>query len=285
VFLLTLAIVDDVGAIVVIALFYGQGFDPAGLLVAGLGITSIVLMQKLAVRSALLYFPPALVVWAGALRAGIHPTIAGVVVGLLTPVRVWLDEGRFLSLAQARLEDFRERARQPSHSEHDLVEPLHQLDKARREAISPVERLTTAFHPWVAYGVMPLFALANAGVSIAEVQSGETELRLAFGIALGLVLGKGAGVLLSCWLSVKTGLALLPRGVTTRGLLLVGGVAGIGFTMSLFIADLAFAGSALLPTAKLATLLSSGAAAVGSCIYGLIALRRADADDVRSVRR
>ena len=151
-------------------------------------------------RASWAYLPAGLVIWAGAYRSGVHPTLAGVVIGLLTPVQVW--QGR--------------------------------------EDVSPVDRLQHSLHPWVAYVIMPVFALANAGVTLGAAPLDGPGAPVLLGVALGLVVGKPVGVVALSWLAVRLRVAALPVGVRWLEVLVVGVVAGIGFTMALFIASLAF---------------------------------------------
>lgn len=279
VLLLALAIIDDIGAIVVIALFYSAGISVVGLCIAILGAAGILLFQRFEVRRALPYVLPAGVLWYGVLKAGVHPTIAGVIVGLLTPVRSWFGSEGFIVAAADAIEVFRERSVQGGS--HDLLQPLRRIRQADREALPPVVRLQALLHPWVAYGIMPIFAFANAGVRVGELDrsSSGSETVIA-GILLGLVVGKPLGILSASAVSVKLGICRLPSGVKWSGVLLVGAVAGIGFTMAIFITGLAFPESALSGVAKLAILLSSFAAALIGLIVGKLVLPRALPFDV-----
>lgn len=272
VLLLALAIIDDVGAILVIALFYSTGVAFSGLAIAALGVLAIMIMQRLGIRSPLVYVPPGVVIWAGMLTAGIHPTIAGVVIGLLTPVRPWFGGRGFVKEANRSLETFRQQLR-PEVDQHELARSLDRLDQARREAFSPVVRLEVAMHPWVCFFIMPIFAFANAGVTLGEVNivSG-SGVSLGAGIILGLALGKPIGIVGASFLVSALGLAQFPRGVDWRGLLVVGAVGGIGFTMSIFIADLAFSNPELLGVAKLSVLVASLLAGTFGFVAGLLLL-------------
>jgi NhaA family Na+:H+ antiporter len=226
--LLALAVIDDVGAILVIALFYSTGvaLSGFGILAAGIGVTF--LMQKFGIRSPVFYVAPAAVIWYGAYVAGIHPTLAGVVVGLMTPAKAW----------------------------------------PGRESVSPVEYLEHLLHGWVAYGVIPLFAFANAGVSLGEVSFSTDSWAIVVGVVMGLLIGKPAGIVGFAWLAVRAGAAKLPVGVRWSHVLVVGLAGGIGFTMSLFIAHLAFPSGAALELAKLSILCGSVAAGVFSLVAG-----------------
>jgi NhaA family Na+:H+ antiporter len=274
VLLLALAVIDDIGAILVIAFAYSEGVSGRALAVAAAGIAVVVVMQRVGVRRASAYIAPGAVIWVGMLAAGVHPTIAGVILGLLTPVRVWFEKETFLEVARSAIDEFVGRQHDDhGHDTSEMVRPLRALEQARREAVSPVVRLQTALHPWVAYGIMPLFALANAGVNVRGV-SLDDPLRsaVALGVLVGLVAGKPLGILLVTFVTVKARLCSLPRGVDWRGMAVIGAVAGIGFTMAIFIAGLALPDAALIGAAKLGVLAASGLAAVIGLLVGRFAL-------------
>lgn len=282
VLLLALAVIDDLGAIIVIALFYSSGVQLSGFVVAGAGLLAVVAMQRFGVRSKLAYVLPGLVVWGGTYAAGVHPTIAGVVLGFITPVRAWLGTEGFVAGVRAEI-DAIERVPPASLSTHDLATKLSHVDEARREALSPAEALIAALHPWVAFVIMPLFALANAGVPLAGGLSGDAAPKVASAVAAGLVLGKPLGILLATQAVVLVGLGRLPTGLTLRHLILLGLVAGIGFTMALFVAQLAFNDAQLLAAAKVGVLSASGAAALIALAVGKLALPdRCDADAAKT---
>lgn len=268
VLLLALAVIDDIGAIVVIAIFYSAGISLEGLLVMAVGIAAVLMMRAAGVRSPLLYVAPGAIVWAGLLVTGIHPTIAGVILGLLTPIRPWFGASGFAGTTQAHLDQL------PVHDRRALLESLDRINQARLEAVSSVERLIHHLHPWVAYMVMPTFALANAGVVLGGARVSGDHLWLFAGIVAGLALGKPLGITAAALAASRLGIATSPKGVTRRGLLLVGLVGGVGFTMSLFIAQLAFPPGPLLDTAKLAILVGSAAAIVAGIVFGLVSCRR-----------
>ncbi len=272
VLLLALAVIDDIGAIIVIAIFYSAGIAADGIIVVVAGITSVVVLRAAGVRAALLYVAPGAVVWAGFLATGIHPTIAGVLLGLLTPVRPWFGLSGFAETTQAQLEQL------PTADRDATLESLAVISKARREAVSPAELLIHALHPWVAFVIMPVFALANAGVELGGADLRGDNLWLFCGIVAGLSLGKPVGIALAALGASSVGLATRSRDVTHRGVLLVGLVGGIGFTMSLFIAQLAFSPGPMLDTAKLAILVGSGVAIVLGLLFGLFMRREAGAN-------
>jgi len=278
VLLLALAIIDDLGAILVIALFYNAGFTWSGPAIALAGVFGIRLLQWLGVRNPWAYIPAGGVVWIGILQAGVHPTIAGVVVGVMTPMVSWYGRQGFVATARLAIAaaDDREADRER------FAEALTRVDVARREAQSPGERIEHALHPWVAFGVMPIFALANAGVSLATLDfDAPGAVVLFLGIVLGLVVGKTAGIFAASWLAVRTGLATLPEGVDGRGLLVVGAVSGVGFTMSLFVASLAFAEGEGLDIARFAVVVGSATAATLGLSLGRVLLKRRGGGDDR----
>jgi NhaA family Na+:H+ antiporter len=271
VLLLALAIVDDIGAIVVIAVFYSSGLSAGGLWLVGLGILLVLVYVRLGFRPGAKYLIPTVCIWAGLYRIGIHPTLAGVIVGLMAPVKPWYGALGFLRVAREAINEFEYLAKEQGAPEEQLVSPLRKLSFAAREAVSPVVRLVTGLHGWVSFGIVPVFALANAGVSFSGVDFGlDGAWLIYFGVLLGLVVGKPLGVLAFCWLGERLNLLEIPREVGYRGVLVVGTVAGIGFTMAIFIAELAFMDPGRLVIAKTAVLTASVAAAVGGLVLGRV---------------
>jgi len=271
VLLLALAIIDDLGSILVIAIFYSSGVVLTGLLVAAVGVIAIIAMQRFGVRTKLAYVVPSFVVWAGIYAAGIHPAIAGVIVGLMTPVRAWLGPEGFLVGVRQELERLAQAGTQ-ALSSHELAGSLRYVDVARREAVSPAESLIEKIHPWVAFGIMPIFALANAGVSLSGGPLDSSSWTVVTAVAVGLIVGKPAGVLLASWLALRFRIATLPSGMSLRHLVVLGVVAGVGFTMALFIAQLAFTDARLLTAAKVGVLVASGGAAILGLVLGRLLL-------------
>lgn len=271
VLLLALAVIDDLGAIIVIAIFYSSGVQITGLLVAAVGLLGVVLFQRLGVRAKLAYVGPALVAWAGIYASGVHPTIAGVIVGLMTPVRAWLGPEGFVVGMREEL-DHLTSAQRGAPSADALAEARRHVDVARREAVSPAESLIEMLHPWVAFGIMPVFALANAGVAVEGSGLDGASWRVVIGVAIGLVLGKPLGILLACAITLRTKIGTLPAGVGARHLVVLGLVAGVGFTMALFVAQLAFADARLLAAAKLGILVASAVAGIIGLALGRLLL-------------
>ena len=246
--LLTLAIADDIGAVLVIAVVYsGQiALGPLGLTGAGLGL--VLLLRWLGVRSVMVYAAVGAGVWLAFLKSGVHPTVAGVLLGLLTPARPLVGRGILIDAVgdlYARLRGIQRGTPQPAP-----------------EATSPAERLEHALHPWVAFVIMPVFALANAGVKV-EAYALATPVALA--VTAGLVLGKPFGIVLFSYASVRMGLTRLPDGIGWKIMLGAGCLGGIGFTMSLFIAGLALGGT-LLDEAKIGILAGSTVSATLGCL-------------------
>lgn len=279
VLLLALAIIDDIGGIVVIAIFYSGPLVLSGFAIVAGGMIAIVVMQGIAVRRPALYILPAMAIWIGFLRAGIHPTLAGIVVGLLTPARPWLGAGGFVKLARRAADKVEhELASGEAIDAHRIAHETERIDLARREALAPAVRLQILLHPFVAFIVMPLFALANAGVSLGD--AGVRSTPLTIGICVALVLGKPLGIVSACALAVSTKVATLPKAIGWPEIAVLGMVAGIGFTMALFIASLAFPEGAKLEEAKAAILVASGLAITLGLVVGRIALRPRSAGDV-----
>jgi len=258
--LLTLAIVDDIGAIIVIALFYSHGGNPAALLWAVVLIGVIVVMQRLHMRATFVYVAIGAGVWYCTYRAGVHPTIAGVVLGLLTP-SIPFQRPAAVSAEAKRTAD--ETVDDPSPPDADAAWWLR-LALLSREAVSPLARVEHALLPWSSFLIVPLFALANAGVTLSLVSSRRaTTGRLGLAIMIGLVVGKPLGIALAGRLAAATRVGALPSDVGWGDVLGMGATAGIGFTVALFIAELAFPESPdLLEQAKVAILLSSVIAGV-----------------------
>ena len=262
VLMLSLAIVDDLMAVVVIAVFYTSTISSGWLGAAAGGLLVVILMNRLGVRSVGLYVIVGFFVWLCALKSGVHPTIAGVLLGLLTPANPWIGGRKFMGFLR--------------HTDETLRKEETTLDRARalvadlsfasREAVSPLYRLETGLHPWVGFVIMPLFALANAGVRL-EVDL-VTE-PVAIAVASGLLFGKGIGIFGASWLTEKIGWAARPAGVTWATLAGAALLGGIGFTMAIFIASLSLSGDHLV-AAKIGIIMGS----FTSACAGLLVLSR-----------
>ncbi|MGC1004495.1 Na+/H+ antiporter NhaA [Pantoea agglomerans] len=197
VFLMALAIIDDLGAIVIIALFYTSDLSVLSLCVAAGAIVVLALLNRFNVRKISIYILVGIVLWTAVLKSGVHATLAGVIVGFFVPLE-------------------------------------------KKEGHSPAEHLAHGLMPWVNWMILPLFAFANAGISLAGITLSDVLSPEPSGIILGLLIGKPLGITLFCWLAVKLRLAVLPNGTTIRDIMAIGVLCGIGFTMSIFISSLAF---------------------------------------------
>jgi NhaA family Na+:H+ antiporter len=257
VLLLALAIVDDIGAILVIAAFYTDDIDPGWGAAALAGLALVVVLQRARIRYVPVYAVLGTGVWLATLQSGVHATIAGVVLGLLAPARPFLDEVDADRVA-AKL----------STDQHVTAAEVRDLSFQIRESVPVTERLQDLLHPWTSYVAVPIFALANAGVTISADAIGDAAgSAVTIGIVAGLVLGKLVGVAAAILLAVRWGFGRLPDGVDARHVIGMAGLAGIGFTVSLFITGLAFDDAALVQEAKLGVLAASVlAAAIGSAI-------------------
>lgn len=252
-FLIALAIFDDIGAILVVAIGYGSAlkFVAIGLGLFLLGIIAIT--ARLGIRSIPIYFLFGAAFWLCLDASGIHATIAGVILGLITPTRIWVGVPRLRAILGNILEPRDHEWSGDTSDRRELVE----AGRAISESLSPLERLEMMLHPWVGFAVMPLFALANAGVvfSASDVQP------VSVAIFFALVFGKPIGVILFSWLALRSGVARLGAGLNWSFLTAGALLTGIGFTMSIFIANLAYPPT-LMVAAKLGILLASLASAV-----------------------
>lgn len=271
VLLLALAVIDDLAAVLIIAAFYSGGLDYDGFAVAAAGIVLTIGLQRIGVGSAWMYVVPGAIVWLGLLQTGAHPALAGVVLGLITPVRSKPLRATALETAGSAIGELSALSSSGKDETRNRTQRLRELRTAQRELLPPVVRVQMALHPWVAFGVMPLFALANAGVTIDGIEVAEGPSRtILLGVIAALVLGKPLGAIGAAWLAVHMGWSRLPPGVTWAGIGLVGLLAGIGFTMSIFIANLAFEQPQWLDAAKLGVLIASLVSAVLGLCWGVL---------------
>jgi NhaA family Na+:H+ antiporter len=270
-FVLTLAIVDDIGAIIVIALFYSGGVSMAPLALAGVIVALIVLLQRSQVRANTVYITLAVGLWIATYEAGIHPTIAGVVMGLLTPSEPFQPPAAVSREAIRTADETDDDPNEPDAGAHLWL----RLAALSKEAVSPLVRVEHALLPWTSFVIVPIFALANAGVDLSGKAIGDAVTsRITLGVLLGLVVGKTVGIWAASALAVRLGVARLPRGVQLSHVLGAGAVAGIGFTVALFITELAFEDAVLRDAAKIGIL----AASVVAGVLGWFLLRLAPTD-------
>jgi NhaA family Na+:H+ antiporter len=274
VFLTALAIVDDIGAVLVIALFY-TGQIAWGALAAGfVGLAVCALANRMGVRGPLPYLLLGVVVWSCFLASGVHATVAGVLLAMTIPARTRIDAREFAEHGERSLRAFRE-AGTPGTSvltNTGQQAALQELETATEAAQAPLQRIEHDLHTVVAFVIIPLFALANAGVTLAGgAVGGAFSHPVTLGVVLGLVLGKPLGITLFAWAAVRAGVAELPPGATWKAVHAVSWLGGIGFTMSLFIAALAFDDAARVDEAKVGIF----AASILAGIIGWVLLRRA----------
>jgi NhaA family Na+:H+ antiporter len=239
-FLLTLAIADDIGAIAVIAIFYTADLNLGylGMAVGGLVLTWVA--NRVHIRSLIFYVPLGLVVWFFTLESGIHATLAGVALGFLTPARPMYPAEEFDRRARAILDTYPIETDTPESREHADHEALL-LSDISSEAVAPLNRLEHRLEVWSGFVVVPLFALANAGVDFRGVDIVDAlTSTVALGVGLGLILGKTVGISIFTFIAVRTGLGRLPAGTSWGHVVGLAAVGGIGFTVALFVASLAF---------------------------------------------
>jgi NhaA family Na+:H+ antiporter len=271
IFLTAVAIVDDIIAVLVIALFYSSGLNPV-ILAAGFAILLLLAFGNVfGIRNPLFYATLGVLVWLAFLYGGIHATLAGILVALTVPAQRRIDAPTFLEQARRILHHFEMSGDEKPHvgsTEAEQVSVI-KLEELCKQVETPLHKMEYTLHGWVAFLIIPLFALANAGVVVSLDRLDSGALPVLLGIVLGLTIGKPVGIVGASWLAVRIGIAELPQGVTWRHMIGVGIIAGMGFTMSLFIASLAFVDPDRLAIAKLAILLASLLAGV----VGFLVLR------------
>jgi NhaA family Na+:H+ antiporter len=258
VFMLALAIVDDVGAILVIAFFYTPQISLSALAVAGvlLAVLVVVAMRQAPIS---VYVVVGFFFWAAVLSSGVHATIAGVILGLLAPIKPKFRPEELIDIAEPLLRNFRSQIQGQDKSSAEAT--LTELDRLLSGTDSIAERLERSVHSWVSFLVLPLFALASAGVDLSTEQLKlASSSHIALGIFLGLLIGKSVAIVAFSYLAVRTKIAVMAEGLTWAGIAGVGILAGLGFTVALFISGLSFEEAAMIATAKVAVLAASLAA-------------------------
>ncbi|HUE85714.1 MAG TPA: Na+/H+ antiporter NhaA [Vicinamibacterales bacterium] len=268
--LLSLAIVDDIIAVLIIAFVFTETLAWGWLGLAAVAFVIVTGFNRIGVRSVGVYVVAGVFIWLAFLQSGVHPTVAGVLLGLLTPASAWIGKQTFVEVLRAAWE----RASGESEDQYDPRVDVERTALAAREVLSPLHRLEFGLHPWVAFGIMPLFALANAGVVLSLSSLGDP---VAIAVAAGLAIGKPVGIIIACVLAVRLRVSSLPEGVTW-GMIAGGGcLAGIGFTMALFLNALAFPVAefpAYETAGKVGTLAGSLVSAVLGAVVLLSAVRR-----------
>jgi NhaA family Na+:H+ antiporter len=272
VFLTALAIADDLGAVAVIAIFYTERINLTSVLVAGVLLAALFFAIKTGTRRRGVLYLLIIGVWIAVFSSGLHATVAGILVAMVVPVRPRVDPQSFISETEVKFEDMTRgdisiESLLSDRGQLNIVESIH---TRAAEALPTGLVLERYLHPVQVWLILPLFALANAGVAIGGELAAVLANPLALGVILGLVVGKPLGIGLLSWIVVKTGWGSLPEGVTWGQIIGVGCLAGIGFTMSLFITDLAFVDEALIATAKVGIL----AASITSGVLGYLLLSK-----------
>jgi Na+:H+ antiporter, NhaA family len=259
VFLTALAIVDDIIAVLVIAFFYGSEISWGALAVGVVFLAALVVANLLGVGKTLVYAVLGIGLWLCFLLSGVHATIAGVLLALTVPASSFINPTAFLERGRYILDRFEKAGEKGENvlTNEERQAALHALNHAAYKLEPPLHELEHALHPWVAFAIMPIFAVANAGLPLSRGISEALTSPVAFGIVVGLVVGKQLGITLFAWLAVRSGISELPGDINWRHVYGAGWLAGIGFTMSLFITDLAFLDGSLVDAAKLGILVAS----------------------------
>lgn len=268
VFLSALAVADDLGAVMVIAFFYTDHLNFAALGIAGIFLLALIIGNKMGVRNSAFYLLIGICVWIGFLLSGVHATIAGVLVAFTIPAMTRIDENVYSNNLRKLSYEFEKEI--PSNStlttpeQHRTIQHVKTLSLA---AETPLQKIEHALHPWVAFIIMPLFALANSGILISSDFFSSIINPVTLGVTSGLIIGKFTGILLFTWIMVKTGIGVLPDQANWKHIMGIALLAGVGFTMSLFISGLAFKDPVFVQQAKYGILIASVLAGLGGYLF------------------
>lgn len=280
VFLSALAVADDLGAIIVITFFYSGGLATTPLIVAAILLLLMVVGNLMGVRSQFFYLVFGIIIWACFLSSGIHATIAGVLVAFTIPARTRINEGEYVNKLRIYADTFADAAPRKgallTREQHLMLE---QVKKLSLDAETPLQKIEHSLHPYVAFIIMPLFALANSGMILGMDFFSDMTKPLTLGIFSGLVVGKFIGVMAFCWMMIKLGIAHLPRNTNWKMLSGVALLTGVGFTMSLFISNIAFDDAELIREAKYGIF----AASLVSGVAGVWLLKKASRRNTENV--
>ena len=273
IFILALAIVDDLGAVLVIAIFYTSNISFTSLLIAGGFLVLLIAMNRMGVRNLLIYTFVGVGLWLAFLKSGVHATVAGVLLAFTIPVSSRINTKKFKNETESLLKDFENAGEHGDNvlTNSDRLSIIDQIENNCEKILTPLQRFEHGLHPWVSFFIMPVFALANAGVTIGSGLTSALTHPVSIGIILGLFLGKQIGIFSFSYLAVKLKLASEPEGVSWKKIYAASVLAGIGFTMSLFIANLAFNSPELLNISKVGILAGS----LLSGVVGFIILKSA----------
>lgn len=272
VFLTAVAIVDDLAAVLVIAVFYTATISWKAVALCVLCLLVLSLTNRLGVHHTLPYLATGALLWLFTLASGVHPTVAGVALAFTIPARTRIDSQMFVTCSRELLDRFEKAVEKPGASiitDEQQQATVRALETVCAQTQAPLQRLEQRLHPWVTFAIMPLFALANAGVRIDAQALARLDESVPLGVMMGLLLGKPTGIMLGSWVALRFGLSVLPQNVTWGLMHGASWLCGIGFTMSLFITQLAFSDEVLLQEATLGVLAASSLAA---CIGVLILL-------------
>ena len=284
VFLSTLAVADDIIAILVIAIFYGESPDLLWLGAAAIVFVALIVMNRMHVYSLVPYILVGCVLWFCVFSSGIHSTIAGVLLAFAIPSGSRVNLDNFFDWSNKRLRmanSFYEGDETPLVAQKDYITTVSSLSKISKQAVPPATRLEHKLYPWVYFLILPLFALTNADVAVTGLDFATvTSSPVVLGVLCGLVLGKPIGIMLFSFITVKTKIASLPEFVTWRHMLGASVLGGVGFTMAIFVANLAYADALLITEAKLSILVASTVAGV---IGFVLLLLQAKADQRRGI--
>jgi Na+:H+ antiporter, NhaA family len=266
IFVLALAIADDIGAVLVIAIFYTSEISLIALLIAGIALVLLIILNRLGTIGLIPYIILGLILWLAFLKSGVHATIAGVLLAFTIPASSRYDTNKFSERVKQLIHHFDstgdhwKNVLNNSERQNDVLA----IEESCEKVLTPLQRFEHQLHPWVAFFIIPIFALANAGVTIVGMDLLEAlTSSVSLGIIIGLFVGKQFGIFIFSFFAVKLKLASLPEGINWKNLYGAGILAGIGFTMSLFIAGLAFTNPELLDLSKIGVL-------TGSLISGII---------------
>lgn len=259
VFLTAFAIIDDILAVLVIAVFYTDSIDWTALGIAAILMGLLIVANRAGFQRWPVYAVLGLGLWLAVFQSGVHGTIAGVLVAAAVPARSWINPSEFLERARQLLDRFEHagyatRSMRTNDEQQHIVQEVEDLTE---KVETPLGHFEHQLHPWVAYAILPLFAFANAGIPIIDGFSDALSSPAMWGVMLGLLIGKPLGITLFAWLTVKAGIAPLPRSMTWRQVIGIASLAGIGFTMSLFITELAFGTDEAADAARIGVLIGS----------------------------
>jgi len=274
VFLAAFAIADDLGAVFIIALFYTKEIVFSNIVICGILVLLLAIVNFLWIRQAIVYAVLGIMIWIAVLGSGLHPTVAGIVVAMFIPARGKYDTDLFVQKVKQRLDAFQCEENSCGHSillNADHLNAVQDLEIDCHNVETPLQRILHVLHPWVAFLILPVFALGNAGLTFHDINLSESLTHpLSLGIILGLVFGKPIGIILFSYLSVKTNLTTLPKGIAWPHIFGASLLGGIGFTMSLFVSGLSFTSPELINYSKFAILVGSLISAAAGILFLLI---------------